>query len=54
MEEIRKLLMRCAEDLERSSKIREEAQLLIMKARILRPRLKARMRKRHHASNEEK
>jgi hypothetical protein len=49
MEELRRLLMRCAEESERSQKLCEEADLLIMKARILRARMKANMKKREQA-----
>jgi hypothetical protein len=41
IEELRKLLSRCADNSERSEKLREEANLLVMKARIMNARLKA-------------
>jgi hypothetical protein len=43
---IRRLLMKCAEDSERSQKLCEEARLLVMKAQIVRARVKANMKKR--------
>jgi hypothetical protein len=53
MEELRRLLMKCAEDAERSQKIIEEARLLVMKAQIVRARVKANMKKREQAKRSE-
>jgi hypothetical protein len=50
MEELRRLLMKCAENSERSQKLCEEARLLVMKAQIVRARVKANMKKREQAA----
>jgi hypothetical protein len=49
MEELRRLLIQSVGNLERREKLCEEAQLLIMKARILQARVKASMKKREQA-----
>jgi hypothetical protein len=50
MEELRRLLVKCDEELERGEKLCQEAQLLIMKARILRARAKANTKNWHQAA----
>jgi hypothetical protein len=45
MEELKRLLMKCAEDSERTQKLCEDARLLVMKSQILRARVKANMKK---------
>ena len=49
MEELKRLLMSCAEESERSQKLCEEARLLVMKAQIVRARVKANMKRREQA-----
>jgi hypothetical protein len=48
-DELRRLLMKCAEDSEHSQKLIEEARLLVMKAKIVRAQVKANMKKREQA-----
>jgi hypothetical protein len=52
-DELRRLLMKCAEDADRSQKVCEEARLLIMKSRIVRARVTANMKKRQQAERSE-
>jgi len=49
MEELKRLLLKSAEDSERSQKLCEDARLLVMKSQILRARVKANMKKRGQA-----
>jgi hypothetical protein len=49
MEELRRLLMNCAEESERSQTLCEEARLLVMKAQTVRARVQGNMKKREQA-----